>query len=140
MRYAFVYDGDCGFCKDAVRGLQNQVATPVAWVSYQSLSLDRYGLTEEECRAASQWVDLETGHVSAGYFAFVEALRTSPCAPWQTVAAIMAFSPVAWVGARIYSVIAHSRSLDPRRLRSSTGVSLPDVAAASRRSLRSCQA
>ena len=116
MRYVFAYDGDCGFCKDAVRGLQNQVATPIAYVPYQSLSLDQYGLTEEECRSASQWVDLETGHVSAGYYAFVEALRTSPCALWQIVATAMAFAPVAWFGARLYTVIARTRSLHPRRL------------------------
>ena len=116
MRFVFVYDGDCGFCIGAVRGLSNQIAAPIAYVPYQSLLLDQYGLDETACKRASQWVDLESGRVSAGYYAFVEALRNSTCAPWQVVAAIMALSPIAWFGTRFYNVVAKSRSLNLRSL------------------------
>lgn len=48
MRYVFVYDGECDFCRDSVSWLQIKFSTSVACLPYQALPLDELGLSAEE--------------------------------------------------------------------------------------------
>lgn len=67
-----LFDGDCGFCTRSARWGQERFGLDHV-EPWQAVDLEDYGVTEEACRQAVQWVD-EDGTVSAGYKAVAAVL------------------------------------------------------------------
>jgi predicted DCC family thiol-disulfide oxidoreductase YuxK len=52
-----VFDGECGFCRRSVRWIQRTLPRQPRIEPWQSLDLDRWGLTARQCHDAVQWVE-----------------------------------------------------------------------------------
>ena len=104
-----VFDGDCGFCTTSARWLHRWVvrdsSTRVA--PWQHLDLDELGLTEDQCRAAVQWVG-EEGQVASGHAAIAAALRDGHLA-WRPIGALLVAPGFSWLAQRVYSWVAAHR-------------------------------
>jgi predicted DCC family thiol-disulfide oxidoreductase YuxK len=106
-----VYDGDCGFCVAAISRLSRWFEPRAPSEPWQSADLEALGLTEEECRAAVQWVS-DGRHVS-GADAVSAWLRTGRRLTWLTAF----FPPLLPLGRLVYPVVARNRSALSRLLR-----------------------
>ena len=104
-----VFDGDCGFCTTSARWLHRWVvrdsSTRVA--PWQHLDLDELGLTEDQCRAAVQWVG-EEGQVASGHAAIAAALRHGHLV-WRPIGALLVAPGFSWLAQRVYSWVAAHR-------------------------------
>jgi len=108
-RSVLVFDGDCGFCTSSARFLQRRVVrdgtTRIA--PWQRLDLDELGLTEDQCRAAVQWVGGD-GQVASGHAAIAATLRAGHSV-WRPVGALLVAPGFSWLAARLYSWISDHR-------------------------------
>jgi predicted DCC family thiol-disulfide oxidoreductase YuxK len=104
-----VFDGDCGFCTTSARWLHRWVisggSTRVA--PWQLLNLDELGLTEDQCRAAVQWVG-DGGRVASGHAAIAATLRAGHPV-WRPVGALLVAPGFSWLAARLYAWVAAHR-------------------------------
>jgi len=108
-RSVLVFDGECGFCTSSARFLQRRVVrdgtTRIA--PWQRLDLDTLGLTEDQCRAAVQWVGGD-GQVASGHAAIAATLRAGHSV-WRPVGALLVAPGFSWLAARLYSWISDHR-------------------------------
>ncbi|MEP7034293.1 MAG: DCC1-like thiol-disulfide oxidoreductase family protein [Dermatophilaceae bacterium] len=104
-----IFDGECGFCTTSARLLHRWVVregfTTVA--PWQQLDLVQLGLTEDQCRAAVQWVS-EDGRVASGHAAIAAALRAGHLV-WRPVGVLLVAPGVSWLAARVYSWVSAHR-------------------------------
>jgi predicted DCC family thiol-disulfide oxidoreductase YuxK len=106
-----VYDGDCGFCTTATRGVKRlrlRADTVIAW---QHADLDVLGLTPEQCDLKLQWV-ADDGAISSGHEAVARLLLHSAL-PWRPLGSLMLLPPFSWIAARAYGWIAAHRGQLP---------------------------
>lgn len=68
-----VFDGDCGFCTHSARWAQTRFGLEHVQ-PWQALDLAEYGLTEQQCQSAVQWVDAD-GTASSGHEAVAAVLN-----------------------------------------------------------------
>jgi len=106
-----VYDGDCALCTGAALWVARRWAdgAPQA-VAWQSLGVDglrRLGLTGEQVATAAWWVD-EDGGLSGAEAAIGRALRRCR-RPGAWLGMILLTRPGAFVGGRVYPVVARHR-------------------------------
>ena len=104
-----VYDGDCSFCTSCVRWITahwNGPQRAVAWQHLDADDLDRIGLTLDDVRRASWWVDSTRGR-SRGHLAIAHALRAAH--GWPSVGGLMLVPPLRWLAAGVYLLIARWR-------------------------------
>ena len=81
-----VFDGDCAFCTSSARRLARWSRGALRIVPWQRADLDVLGLSEEQCRAAVQFVGPDG--VRSGGAAIAAALGY--CAlPWRTAAPLL---------------------------------------------------
>lgn len=106
-----VFDGDCGFCTRSAQWLVEHTGPRAAVVPWQSIPLERWGLTEAECRAAVQFVT-KSGEVLNGAPAIAGLLRTSRT-PWPAVARMMAWPGISVLAAKVYAQVAAHRDRLP---------------------------
>lgn len=52
-----IYDGDCAFCSSSVRFIERRLRAHPPCEPWQWLDLDAYGVTQEECERAVQYID-----------------------------------------------------------------------------------
>ena len=71
----FLYDGECGFCQKWVDWLDVKTRDRIEFIPSQSVQdLARFGLTDEDVRTASYWVD-DAGGLHRGNRSIANALQ-----------------------------------------------------------------
>lgn len=106
-----VFDGDCGFCTRAAQWLVRRTRPRAAVVPWQALALKRWGLDEDECRAAVQFVSA-SGQVSSGAAAVAGVLSTAH-SPWPLAARTINSALIAPLAQRVYVYVAAHRGSLP---------------------------
>ena len=106
-----VYDGDCGFCTTAVRGISRLKLDPGTVTPWQTADLSGLGLTQQQCEDKLQWV-ADDGRVSSGHEAVARLLLHSAL-PWRLPGLLLLTPPLSWLAARVYTAIAAHRGQLP---------------------------
>lgn len=102
-----IYDGDCGFCSRSAQWGRRHVDPQMPMQPWQEADLPSWGLTEDQCRDAVQWVDA-TGEVRSGGAAICAALRTGD-RRWR-ILGVIGDAPGIRVGTEIvYRWVARNR-------------------------------
>ena len=108
-RPVLIFDGECGFCTTSARFLHRWVVrdgfTHVA--PWQLLDLDALGLTEDQCRAAVQWVG-ESGQVVSGHAAIAATLRAGHHV-WRPIGSLLMAPGFSWLAKHAYAWVADHR-------------------------------
>lgn len=99
-------DGRCGFCTWSVEFARTTVRAEVEFMPYQSVDVREYGLTEEQCAQAVQFVGM--GEPVAGELAVAEVLKSGQGA-WKSLGRLIAAAPVRPVAALVYRIVARNR-------------------------------
>ena len=106
-----IFDGDCGFCTTSARFVVQRIR-PRAYVQpWQRLDLESFGLTEQQCTEAVQWISAD-GAIFSGSRAMMAMLGTASL-PWQLLGSIGEWPPVAVLADRCYRWIAEHRGMLP---------------------------
>ncbi len=101
-----LFDGRCGFCTWSVHVAQRLVGSDAHFVPYQSADVGVYGLTEDECAAAVQFVEAN-GHLSAERA--VAAVLQSGSWPWTWLGHVVDSPPMRPLAGAIYRWVARNR-------------------------------
>jgi predicted DCC family thiol-disulfide oxidoreductase YuxK len=104
-----IFDGDCGFCTTSARFATRWVdrRRRYAVVPWQQVDLAAYGLTEEDCIAAAQFVRPD-GSVVAGHLAIAEGLKRG-APPWRPLGHLMTLPGIDRLAAVAYVWVADHR-------------------------------
>ena len=104
----FLYDGECGFCQRWMRWLARRVRHRIEFVPSQSVAdLARLGLTDEDVRTASYWVD-EQGVPHRGHSSIARALQRAH-GFWRFVGLALELPLIRGLAAASYRVVARNR-------------------------------
>lgn len=104
----FLYDGECGFCQRWMRWLARRVRDRIEFVPSQSIEdLAGLGLTDEDVRTASYWVD-EDGVAHRGNSSIAHVLQHGR-GLWHLVGIVLELPVVRSAAAAAYRVIARNR-------------------------------
>ena len=101
-----LFDGRCGFCAWSVGFAKRVVGSDARFLPYQSVDLGEYGLTEEQCAAAVQFIG-PSGSVSAERA--VGAILQTGTAPWRPVGRLITSAPVRPLAGAVYRLVAKHR-------------------------------
>ena len=107
MSAVLVFDGDCGFCTACVEFTRRWIRPGVDIQPWQFLDLADYGLTEEQCAEAVQFVNAD-GRIHSGSRAVTGMLRTAN-RPWPWIAALADSPAIAPIAASAYRLVARNR-------------------------------
>lgn len=107
MGAVLVFDGDCGFCTACVEFTRRWIRPSVDIQPWQFLDLADYGLTEEQCAEAVQFVATD-GRIHSGSRAVTGMLRTAH-RPWPWIAALADAPGIAPIAASAYRLVARNR-------------------------------
>lgn len=105
-RPLLIFDGDCGFCTTSARtgqrwlGLEN--VEP-----WQFLDLDTLPVTEDQCRAAVQWVGAD-GTVASAHEAVIASLRHAG-GVWAVLGRTLGLPGLRSLGGIVYRTVARHR-------------------------------
>ena len=105
-RSVVLFDGRCGFCTWSVEFARKKVHADIDFIPYQSVDVTQYGLTEEQCAQAVQFVS-PRGPV-AGELAVAEVLKSGRGA-WKFLGSVMASAPARPAAGISYRFIARHR-------------------------------
>lgn len=105
-RSIVLFDGRCGFCAWSVEFARKKVHADIEFVAYQTVDVRDYGLTEEQCAQAVQFVS-PRGPV-AGEIAVAEVLKSGR-GVWKLLGSVMASAPVRPAAGIGYRFIARHR-------------------------------
>lgn len=103
-----IFDGQCGFCRRSVRVMTERIRRHPVSVPWQSLDLRLFGLTEEQCSTAVQYVD-KRARVHAGADAVAHVL-TDAGLPWSVPGRVMRVPGVIHLCRAAYRWVAANRS------------------------------
>jgi predicted DCC family thiol-disulfide oxidoreductase YuxK len=105
--WIFYYDGVCGFCVRAVRGLSClDLRNLVTWTPYQSLESPPRGLTWDDLNTAA-YLDTGEDHLYEGFYAF--RMLTLKLLPLFPLAPLFWLPGAHWPGVALYRWIARNR-------------------------------
>ena len=105
-----VYDGQCGFCVRSARWIEARLPTDARVEPWQSLDLDRLGLSRQEAEAAVWW--LEDCPSRPRRWRGAEAIGRSLVAaggPWRVCGLLIAHPPLRWLARFVYARVAANR-------------------------------
>lgn len=109
-RPLLVFDGDCGFCTTSARAGQRWLGLEHV-EPWQFLDLDSMGLTEQQCAAAVQWVDID-GSITSAQDAIIAALHHAG-GIWRVMGRVMALPGIHQLAGVIYRWVARNRGRLP---------------------------
>lgn len=101
-----VFDGDCGFCTTSARAAQRwwHLEHVEPW---QSIDLDRLGLTSQQCLRAVQWVGID-GQVASAERAVIAAMRRAG-GGWAQLARVLNLPGLRHACGLVYRLVAKYR-------------------------------
>lgn len=102
-----IFDGECGFCRRWIRYMRSWFRTLPEAVAWQESDLVSLGLTEEQCRAAVQFVDAG-GRVWSGSDAAAQVLKVAGF-PFSLLGRVMLLPLVRVIPRRMYKWVARNR-------------------------------
>lgn len=109
-----VVDGDCGFCMKSAGFLQRNFSGHWDVVTSQSIDYKALGLTDNDVKVASWWVDSVDGRIrrypGAKNFA---ALLINSGRIFKPLGYLMFIPPISWIAAIVYQWIARNRGKMP---------------------------
>ena len=103
-----VFDGNCGFCRRSVRVMTERIRRHPTAVPWQSLDLGAYGLTEEQCSTAVQYVDKKS-RTHSGADAVAHLLIDAGL-PWSVPGHLMRTPGIIHLCRAAYKWVANNRS------------------------------
>lgn len=104
----FLYDGACGFCQKWVDWLDERTEGRIEFVPSQSVQdLARLGLTDDDVRTASYWVDGD-GVPHGGNHSIASALQQAD-GTWRLLGHALELPLIRAVAAAAYRAIARNR-------------------------------
>jgi predicted DCC family thiol-disulfide oxidoreductase YuxK len=106
-----LYDGDCGFCTVAAHWLLRRTHPSAAVVAWQTVPIQQWSLTPEQCESAVQFVTVDH-QVLSGAPAVVALLRSGK-GLWPVVGKVMTWPLVAQIAAVVYVQVARHRGSLP---------------------------
>ena len=101
-----LFDGRCGFCTWSVHVARKYVRPRAQFLAYQSVDLDQFPVSREECEAAVQFVD--GAKVSSGALAVGRILGVG-VGMWPQVGRVVSAPAVLPVSERVYRFVARHR-------------------------------
>ena len=101
-----LFDGDCGFCTWSATWLDRWSGGALAVVPWQRADLASFGLTEEECRLALQFVR-GSERASGGRAVGLALLRCRQ--PWRACGSVLLVPVLEPVVERTYRLVASQR-------------------------------
>ena len=106
-----IFDGDCAFCTSSARWIEGswrEDAIAVAWQQIGAATLERLGLTAEDCQEAAWWVE-PSGELHKGQRAIGNALLAA--GGWKKLAGRLILTrlvdPIAAVAYRVIAKYRH---------------------------------
>lgn len=102
-----IYDGECGFCRRWIRRMRTWFRRHPTAVSWQETDLGKFGVTEQQCREAVQYVDSQ-GRVWSGSDAAAQVLRVAGF-PYSLAGRVMLWPLIRSVAQRTYAWVARNR-------------------------------
>lgn len=102
-----MFDGDCGFCTTSARWIEKRLPDDVAVQPWQSLDLEKIGLTHADVKAAAWWID-DSGRCYRGHMAVGHALHASRSI-WRLVGRVIITPPFSWMARPAYWLVARYR-------------------------------
>lgn len=106
-----IYDGDCAFCSSSVRFIERRIRRHPTCQPWQWLDLAAYGVTQEDCESAVQFVD-EKGRVHSAEAGIARVLITGGRG-WAVIGRVMLVPGIRRVAALAYKWIAKNRHRMP---------------------------
>lgn len=103
-----VFDGNCGFCRRSVRVMSERIRRHPVARPWQSLDLRAYGLTEEQCSTAVQYVDRKS-RTHSGADAVAHVLIDAGL-PWSLPGRVMCAPGIILACRAAYRWVADNRS------------------------------
>ena len=112
-RGLLIFDGDCGFCTTSARFATRWVDRRHRYdvQPWQQVDLHQFGLTEEDCIEAAQFVRRD-GSVLAAHLAIAEGLKHG-APPWRPLGHILTLPGISWLAGRVYTWVADHRYVLP---------------------------
>ncbi|NLX00599.1 MAG: DUF393 domain-containing protein [Actinomycetales bacterium] len=110
MPAVLIYDGDCGICTRIARWVTTWMRRrpdDFEVAAWQTLSLEDYGLTWEQCDAAAQWVAAD-GTISSGENAIARTLLASRL-PLRPIGALMLLPGINTLAGVVYRWVSRNR-------------------------------
>ena len=105
-----VYDGQCGFCIRSARWIEARLPADARVVPWQSLELERLGLSRADVQAAVWWIDGSGNGTRRSRGA--EAIGRSLLAAggvWKLAGLLISRPPLLWLARPIYALVAANR-------------------------------
>lgn len=108
-RGLLIFDGDCGFCTTSARFASRWVDRRHRYdlQPWQQVDLATFGLSEEDCIAAAQFVRRD-GTVVAAHLAIAEGLKHGAL-PWRPLGHAMTLPGVSALAGTVYTWVADHR-------------------------------
>ena len=103
-----VFDGECGFCRRSVRVMSERIRRHPVALPWQSLDLHIFGLTEEQCSTAVQYVDGKK-RVHGGADAVAHVLVDAGL-PWSVPGRVMLVPGIVNICRAAYRWVAANRT------------------------------
>jgi len=105
-----VYDGECGFCVRSARWIAARLPGEARVEPWQSLELDKLGLSQRDVEAAVWWVDHRDSRPgrSRGAQAIGWSLVAAGGA-WGIIGSLIVHPPLRWLARPVYALVAANR-------------------------------
>lgn len=102
-----IFDGDCAFCSSSVRFIERRIRKHPECRPWQHLDLSEFGLAQQECERAVQYVDAQ-GNVHEAQDAIAELLIDAGRG-WSMCGRLMSLPGVRRLAGVSYRLIARNR-------------------------------
>lgn len=105
-----VYDGECGFCVRSARWIAARLPPDARAEPWQSLELERLGLSQQDVQAAVWWIDSadDSPRRARGAEAIGRALVAAGGA-WRPAGLLIVHPPLRWLARPAYALVAANR-------------------------------
>ncbi|MCX4547034.1 DUF393 domain-containing protein [Streptomyces sp. NBC_01565] len=107
-RPTLLYDGDCGFCTQAVNVAVRLLDPDAVVTPWQYADLDALGVTAERADREVLWIEPGTADVYGGADAVARLLKHGPRLP-RLAGQAMTPPPISWIARLVYRVVALNR-------------------------------
>ena len=107
-KWVFYYDGDCRFCRAAVRLLARlDFGSRVQWADFRELAAPPPGLSWKDLEQAAYLERTGAGHRYRGFYAF--RMLTLRLPPLWVLTPLLWLPGAHWLGERAYRWVAQNR-------------------------------